>query len=105
MEVNHIDECKINNTLSNLNLMTKQENLNYGTRKERSSLSQGMPVIQYDLQGNIITIFKSIRDAAKTLNLSAGNISMCCQNKWKRYKGFIFKYSIENQTALADVLN
>lgn len=34
-DVNHIDECKDNNSLSNLNLMTHKENCNYSTRNQR----------------------------------------------------------------------
>ena len=37
MQINHLDECKDNNALSNLNLMTPKENANWGTRNERVS--------------------------------------------------------------------
>ena len=33
LQVNHIDECKENNVLSNLNLMTAKENTNWGDEK------------------------------------------------------------------------
>ena len=36
-EINHKDEDKTNNNLSNLELVTHQENCNYGTRIERCS--------------------------------------------------------------------
>lgn len=35
-EVNHIDEDKSNNKLENLEYITRKENNNYGTRKERA---------------------------------------------------------------------
>ena len=34
-EVNHIDECKTNNCVENLEWMTRKENVNYGTAIER----------------------------------------------------------------------
>ena len=37
LQVNHIDENKQNNALSNLNLLTVEENLNWGTRNERAA--------------------------------------------------------------------
>ena len=44
MQVNHIDENKQNNALSNLNLMTAKENCNWGTHNERVAAKQkGVP--------------------------------------------------------------
>ena len=37
MQINHINEIKSDNRLSNLNLMTAKENSNWGTRNERVS--------------------------------------------------------------------
>ena len=34
MQVNHIDENKENNSISNLNIMTPKENMNWGSRNE-----------------------------------------------------------------------
>lgn len=37
MQVNHIDENKTNNSISNLNLLCPKDNSNYGTRNKRIS--------------------------------------------------------------------
>lgn len=37
MQVNHIDEDKTNNSISNLNLLSPKDNSNYGTRNKRIS--------------------------------------------------------------------
>ena len=40
MQVNHINEIKADNRLSNLNLMTRKENINFGTGIERRAKSK-----------------------------------------------------------------
>lgn len=42
------------------------------------------PVIQMDLQGNFIKEWEYIRDAARELNLSVGNISSVCHGRLKK---------------------
>lgn len=49
-EINHIDENKSNNALNNLELLTRAENVKYGTRTKRASATNS--IIQ---KGKIIT--------------------------------------------------
>jgi len=37
----------------------------------------------YDLEGNYITTFESLTDAAKTLNLNISNLTTCCKKDKK----------------------
>lgn len=62
MQVNHIDENKDNNCISNLNLMTPKENINYGTGKERKAKSQSKPVVALK-NGKIRLFFPSAQEA------------------------------------------
>lgn len=39
LEINHKDECKTNNCIENLELLTRAQNNNYGTHNERISES------------------------------------------------------------------
>lgn len=47
---------------------------------------------QYDLEGNLIKVWSSGKEAAKTLNILDGNIASCCSGRLKTYKGFIWKH-------------
>ena len=47
---------------------------------------------QYDMQNNLIHIWNSAFEAAKTLNIQNAQISMCVHNKIANYKGYIWIY-------------
>jgi len=49
-------------------------------------------VIQYSMDGFLIAIWNSIKEAADTLNLSSSNIVNCCNNKRKSTGGFLWAY-------------
>lgn len=50
------------------------------------------PIIQYDLNGNFIREWESQSMASKALNISQGNIGMCCLGKYKTSGGYIWRY-------------
>lgn len=91
-QINHIDENKQNNHISNLNLMTIKENCNWGTRNERSGISRRKPVIKCDLNGLEIKHYQSIKEAAKSNNIKPCYISAVLHNYQKTAGGFIWKY-------------
>ena len=98
LEVNHIDECKNNNQISNLNLMTPKENCNFGTRNERAAKAQmndpnkSKRVQAFDKEGKLVFDFPSVREARRQLGFDIGNISACCLGKSKSAYGYIWKY-------------
>ena len=49
-------------------------------------------VLQYDLNMNLLNEFKSLAEAARSINGNHGNISMCCNNKRKTAYKFIWKF-------------
>jgi hypothetical protein len=49
-------------------------------------------VLQYDLEGNLITKHNGIKEAAKSINKNFGSISRCCLGKAKTAYNFIWKY-------------
>lgn len=92
MQVNHLDERPINNALSNLNLMTCKENINYGTRNERSAKKLSKVVLQFDLNDNLVKEYASTHQAERETGFANQNIVKCCKGKRKTAYGFKWKY-------------
>lgn len=92
MQVNHINEIKTDNRLSNLNLMTCKENINYGTGIERRAKSKSKSVLQFDLNDNLIKEFPSLMKVYRELGFSCQNICACRNGKLKQAYGYIWRY-------------
>lgn len=52
----------------------------------------GKPILQYDIDMNLIKEWDWISQAEKDLNFDASYIVKCCKGKIKQYKGCIWKY-------------
>lgn len=76
-EVNHKDEDKTNNALSNLEWCSRQYNNEYSLAKACT---------------NGIDVFKSTVEAAKAMGVYHSSIVGACTGKQKTCKGFIWKY-------------
>lgn len=101
-EINHIDQNPENNKLSNLNLLSHRDNLLWGTRLELVSKALtnhpvlSKPVVQYDLDGNVVKNWVSAAEAARVLGLYNTNITACCKGRSNMAGGFRWKYKGEN---------
>ena len=91
-EVNHINEVKTDNRLSNLNLMTHKENMNYGSRTERSAKKLSKVVLQFTLDNILVKEYPSTKQVERELGFAQGNISNCCKGKLKTAYNYIWKY-------------
>lgn len=89
-EINHIDENKTNNHISNLNLMTPKENVNFGTCIQRRSATRSKTVGAFK-NGELVMSFKNIMDADKN-GYSFGCVARCCRGERKTHRGFEWRY-------------
>lgn len=91
-EVNHKDENKLNNVVSNLEWCNSKYNNTYGTRIERVALKKKKTVLQYTLDGAFVREWASAKQAEREDGFDSTSICSCCKGKLKKHKDFIWKY-------------
>ena len=78
--VNHKDENKLSNKVTNLEWCDYKYNNNYGTKKEKISKKLSKPIAQYDKQtGVYLNSFSSLTEAGKFIGKPPGHIGKCAQ--------------------------
>lgn len=98
--VNHKDENKKNNDVSNLEWCTPSYNVNYGTCKQRISdshkkLLKGKKIVQIDKCGkNIIAYYPNSSIAMQETGIDASAINKVClgRPKFKTAGGYVWRY-------------
>ena len=105
-QVNHKDENKLNNDVSNLEFCTAKYNSNYGTRTIRSSLTRidraisGKPVKQIDRCGNVIAIYPSAAEASRHVHGKPSNILNICRGDPHRHYVYGYTWKFANSEEL-----
>lgn len=79
------------------NLVSKETSKKISENKKDVPWSSSMyrsrnKIYQYDLNNNLIKIYKSLSEAIKFTNVKQSGISMCCTGKIKTYYGFKWSY-------------
>lgn len=93
--INHKDECKTNNCISNLEWVTYQYNNTYGSRMERvaeKSMRYAKPVVA-SKDGVEVMYFYSLKEAERH-GFNKWNIINCCNGlkNHKTHKGYTWSF-------------
>lgn len=91
-QVNHLDECKDNNCVTNLEWCTAKYNSCYGSRLERVRKGKSKKIVQYSLSGIFIQEWESSTEASEQLGISQTGIVHCCKGVTKTSGNYIWKY-------------
>jgi len=92
-DVHHLDKNKLNNNLDNLEVITKKKHCELHMQERLKKRYK--PVDKFDINGNYIESYPSIKEAGIKNNIFPQNINQCCKHRQKTSGGFIWKYKKE----------
>lgn len=90
-EINHLSEDKTMNEISNLELVSRKHNCNYGTRNERSAKARSKRVAAYNKNDELVLEFPSTAEAGRN-GYNQSGVAACCRGEIKTHKGLIWRY-------------
>lgn len=102
-QINHKDENKQNNVLSNLEWCDAKYNVNYGTRAERfrqkviNDPRRSKKVRQISISGELVRIFPSLNQISREYGYKPVHIREVCTGKLKSAYGYRWEW-MENQS-------
>lgn len=109
-EINHKDECKTNNFVENLewcnhryNNLYNDKHIKTGRLLKNGRLSKA--IAQTTLNGDIIAVYPSLREAERITGFYHGNISRCIHGDLKTYKGYLWQFINDTNTGEVQMEN
>ena len=100
--VNHIDENKDNNSVSNLEWATYLEQVHHGTRTLRvQDMIESCEVLQIDSSGEIVRCYQSVREAAKAMGVRPAAILHSLKGRQRESCGYHWQYRGNNQLSIS----
>ena len=90
-EVNHIDECKTNNNVNNLEWVTASQN------QRHSAHQQSCKINQLSLDGELVKTWESSHQIGRELGYNQSYIIQSCKRKRKQAYGYKWEYADPEQ--------
>ena len=120
--IDHINTDRTDNRVENLKWVTHKENSNNQLtknkiikshqdpilKKKRSqniSKSKMKPVIQFSQDGQIITVYNSVKNATEITGIDKASISYCCNGIQKTAGGYKWEYMKNNDVNYTNLID
>lgn len=99
-EVNHLDECKANNRVDNLEWCTRLHNIRHGTGIKRHADAQrnrhgSMEICQFLPDGTLAKTFPSVREVSRVLGFDRAFVTRCAKGKHPFAYGYKWEFTGE----------
>ena len=93
--INHKDQNRTNNHVSNLEWCTNKYNVTYGNACRKRSLPRMKAVVQLTLDGRFIAEYESASEASRQTGFNRGHICEVARGKRPTANGFLWRWKSE----------